>query len=186
MSYATSTGWSEIEKICKKRKITPTKLLEEKLELLQKQISNSDAQLIAALERSYKPISADMSPAHYTIAEEMHIGIITPKTRFDTDFSRIGMFLKGIKNSYSFVLGHEWRKTEFVAEIQNSFMARELNTLDLLYSWQSPPIPPQDSFESGFAGPNGSTTHVRSLRQREYGTPRPNGFGSSQNWANRI
>ena len=67
-----------LRKICEERKITPEKILEEKVAPLQEKISKSQGELIGALTRDYEQCSYGMTPVHYSLKETLYTGLITP------------------------------------------------------------------------------------------------------------
>lgn len=148
-SLLYTSEYHEMEKICQEKNLTTEKLLEEKLTPLKSRISESEGELIGALNRNYQHNSHGMRLIQYWLKETLHAGIITSKTRFAPRGSAFS-FVLGIKKPFSLELSGTGR--DFTKETDNSFTRILPDIFRLFYFMERPPTIPGDSWESSCYG----------------------------------
>lgn len=148
-----SSEFEELKRICEERKITPEKLLEEKVAPIQDKISKFPGELICAITRDYEQGSHGVTPVHYSLGETLYAGIITPNTGFPIGKELFGNFLLGIDKPYSLDLDSFWER-DFSAGAGNGFGIWTSDWTRLLYFHERPIPVPEDSMSFGCFGSN--------------------------------
>jgi hypothetical protein len=119
----------EIKKECGEQKTTPQEILAKKVVPFQDKISKSNGQLIGAITRHYDRYTNSFDFVH--LDETLYTGIITPKTKFTTEF--LMKLITGVEKAFSLSLGSPYHP-EFI-DSKGSFYGY----LDSLFFMDKPP-----------------------------------------------
>ncbi len=141
---------NELKKIGEERKMTPEKLLEEKVAPFQNKISKSQGELIGALTRDYHQLGCGCHQGgiNYSLIETLYTGFILPETKFSFSGDKfiLGEFLSEIGKPYSLELNSN-REKEFREVEDKSFGSfGGISPLELIYFMDKSPQVPEDSY----------------------------------------
>jgi hypothetical protein len=140
--------FEEVIKICEDRKLTPEKLLEEKIAPFKRKMSNSQGELIGALTRGYDYLEGGCfgGGINYSLKETFYVGIINSETRFPSKGDSFNAFLCGVDKPCSFTLSYSTENEFKEREDKNFYTPWVIDNLRFLYFMEKPPQLPEDAY----------------------------------------